>query len=82
MVVSDSDWFMMLDRNTNGWEIAEQAVKKAGGGATAVLNMTPERGGRAAARLQSIGWTVEYVPTMSDLLTFARRFSRRTYEVR
>ncbi|MBF0255912.1 MAG: VWA domain-containing protein [Gammaproteobacteria bacterium] len=82
LVISDADWFYMLNQFPDGWQVAEQAVHKAGGGATAVLNMPYRQGGaekQAIKRLQSIGWRVALVSSEAELLDFARAFARATY---
>jgi hypothetical protein len=80
LVVSDSDMFYMLDRHKEGWRIAAEAVRKAGGGGTFVLEI--ESGGHAAqiARLRDIGWNVYKVRNQEELVDFARGFSRQNYE--
>lgn len=80
LVLSDSDLFQMLDRTAGGWDIAQAAAQKAGGGATAALNLMPGSFEAQVNRLRSIGWEVEYVPSMPDLLAFARRFAQRKYQ--
>jgi hypothetical protein len=80
LLVTDGDWFTMLKREKAGWEIAEQAVARAGAGATCVLHVpSPSWVGADAGRLQAIGWNVHFVATMEDLLAFARAFSRMKY---
>jgi hypothetical protein len=82
LIISDADWFYMLDQFPRGWQIAEQALIKAGGGATAVLNLpyatgNPEQ--KAIKRLQAIGWQVALVSSEAELVDFARAFARDTY---
>ena len=82
LVISDADLFRMLDDHTNGWQVAEQAALKAGGGATAVLNL-PYQYNReensAMVRLEGIGWQVHQVSSQEQLVSFARTFARATY---
>jgi hypothetical protein len=80
LILSDSDLFLMLDRTPNGWEIVAQALQKAGGGGTVALNLPDGACPTPVARLRSLGWEVEYVPTLPDLLNFARKFAQRKYE--
>jgi len=82
LVVSDADWFYMLGEFPDGWQLAEQALAKAGGGATALLNIPYAPGigeKRAIKRLDAIGWGVHLVSTEEELVDFARSFARRTY---
>jgi hypothetical protein len=86
LVISDADLFSMLDEtgddSGNGWQVAEQAALKAGGGATAVLNL-PYRynreEGSVMARLERIGWQVHQVSSQEQMVGFARAFARATY---
>ncbi|MBK5971181.1 MULTISPECIES: hypothetical protein [Thiorhodovibrio] len=82
LVISDADLFRMLDDHPNGWQVAEQAALKAGGGATAVLNL-PYQYNReensAMVRLEGIGWQVHQVSSQEQLVSFARTFARATY---
>ncbi|EIC20343.1 hypothetical protein [Thiorhodovibrio frisius] len=82
LVISDADLFRMLDGHPNGWQVAEQAALKAGGGATAVLNL-PYQYNReensAMVRLEGIGWQVHQVSSQEQLVSFARTFARATY---
>jgi hypothetical protein len=86
LIISDADLFSMLDdyKNSdgNGWQLAEQAARRAGGGASAVLNLPYTYGsaeGSAIARLQASGWRVHRVSSQEQMLDFARAFARATY---
>ncbi len=81
LLISDSDWFLMLQQTPNGWEIARDAVAAAGGGATAVLDRCP-RAQHAASldRLASIGFEVFHLEGPASLVPFARAFAKRRYE--
>ncbi|WP_328984417.1 hypothetical protein [Thiorhodovibrio winogradskyi] len=86
LVISDADLFRMLDDYLDGardgWEVAEQAALKAGGGATAVLNLPYEYSreeGSVMARLERIGWQVHQVSSQEQMVGFARAFARATY---
>ncbi|HYE04505.1 MAG TPA: VWA domain-containing protein [Planctomycetota bacterium] len=77
LVLSDSDWFDMLDRGApDGWEVARRAAEVAGGGASAVLRLPPGSCAGPIARLESIGWSVHRVCSDEELVAFARAFSR------
>jgi hypothetical protein len=79
LVVSDSDLFHMLKEVRDAWDVAAQAIGQAGGGATAVLQMTANEYGKDVARLEGLGWTVHRVRTKEDLVVFARAFARARY---
>jgi hypothetical protein len=79
LVVSDSDLFMMLGRLKTGWDIARESVLRAGGGATAVLQLEPEHHAAPIARLRDAGWTVHPVRSMEEVVSFARAFARARY---
>ncbi|MGC4122279.1 MAG: hypothetical protein QM765_48390 [Myxococcales bacterium] len=82
IVVSDSDFFYMLKEVKNGWEIAREAAVRAGGGATAVLQIDVRSNQDDVDRLEQIGWKVHPVTDMSEVVTFAREFSRARYGMR
>jgi hypothetical protein len=82
-IITDADLFYMLGQTKGGWNIAEEAAKKAGGGATALLNIPYTLGKeeqKAIARLENCGWTIHQVSSEEELITFARAFARRTYQ--
>jgi hypothetical protein len=91
LIVTDNDIFSMLDnaqRGVSGWMIAREAVMRARGGATYVLQlpgylMAQEKAKAVVhpgcARMQQDGWSVANVNSMEDLLEFARQFSRAAY---
>jgi len=81
-IITDADLFYMLDQTQGGWRIAAESVKRAGGGATALLNIpyTPGQAEKKAiARLQDAGWSIHRVSSEEELVTFARAFARQTY---
>jgi hypothetical protein len=88
LIVTDNDIFNLLDAvvaGQLGWDVAREAVAKARGGATYVLEI-PERmrGLRQSfvsreERMQTDGWRVQHVTSMEELLDFARRFSQAAY---
>jgi hypothetical protein len=80
LVVTDSDFFYMLKEVKTGWEIAQEAVAAAGGGATLVLNIRGPRGHEPdIERLESCGWDIHYVVRWEDIVPFARAFSQKKY---
>lgn len=86
LVISDADLFSMLDEyrhgEHDGWQVAEQAARKAGGGATAVLNLpyhVSRDEGSVIARLEDSGWRVHQVSTQAEMVGLARAFARAIY---
>jgi hypothetical protein len=79
LVVSDPDFFLMLKRHEGGWDIARDAAARAGGGATAVLQLQASHYAEPIARLAASGWTVHTVTSQEDLVAFARAFARQRY---
>lgn len=80
LIVSDSDLFGEIDGTVGGWETLAEAVKNAGGGATAALNLAA----RAAyepmlQKLIAAGVEPHLVSNETQLVEFARAFARRTY---
>ena len=74
--------FQRDERGGDGWAIAAQALARARGGGTMVLNLfgKPDADLQRAQREQ--GWVVETVSSWPDLLGFARRFAKRHYQER
>ena len=94
LVISDDGVSTMFDKDeqgNSGWDVAEMALKQAGGGGTLVLNL-PEKWdhfGHSAGPLANIkrardsfGWHVHRVASWEDLVAFARQFSRLHYDQR
>ena len=79
LVVSDSDFFYMLKQVKGGWELAQAAALRAGGGATAVLELPRGSSAEDVARLTSLGWAVHCVTDMSEVVAFAAAFARTKY---
>ncbi|MGC3999534.1 MAG: hypothetical protein QM767_19665 [Anaeromyxobacter sp.] len=79
LVVSDGDLFHMLGEVRDGWQVAAEAARVAGGGATAVLQLQPERWRDDLDRLEAAGWTVHPVDSEEELVAFARAFARARY---
>lgn len=71
--------FQRDERGDDGWTVAAQALARARGGGTMVLNLpgAPDADLQRAQHEQ--GWVVEVVASWPDLLGFARRFARRHY---
>ncbi len=83
VIVTDNDIFSMLDSETNTkqthWELAEIALKNAGGHGTIVLHSNPDYSKDLVIRLKKIGWNVYYVTNEAELLKFASEFSQQNY---
>jgi hypothetical protein len=90
LVVSDNDMFTMLENKGDGrqgWDVAREAVERAGGGATFVLELPgyvrgpgwKQNSGNYIERIKEIGWNVNIVTSMEELVEFARQFCRDNY---
>jgi hypothetical protein len=79
LVVSDGDLFHMLKELRGGWDLAREAAARAGGGATAALQLNPSQWTEDLSRLRAAGWAIHPVRTMEELVAFARAFSRARY---
>lgn len=94
LVVSDDGASTMFDhdeRGASGWEVAREALDRAQGGGTLVLELpedwerVPAGGyyGAACADIRrardELGWHVYRVASWENLVSFAREFSRRRY---
>ena len=88
-LVTDFDIFASLNGTggefpgaprAGGWDIAKEALARAGGGGTIVLHADPGALSQAAPRrLMKDGWDVHAVSDLAQLLAFARAFARKTY---
>ncbi len=83
LIVTDDDIFSMLaaprsDGQTN-YDIAEQALRRAGGGGTLVLHARAEWRPQEAERLRQMGWVIHYVTDENALFDFAKAFANRFY---
>jgi hypothetical protein len=91
LVISDDGVSTMFDkdeRGNSGWDVAANALRRASGGGTFVLNL-PEKWEQYTARAgayQQIkrardeqGWQVHRVASWEELIEFARQFSRLRY---
>lgn len=83
VIVTDNDIFSMLDSDTQtkqtNWELAELALKNAGGHGTMVLHSHPDYNKDFVIRLKKMGWKVYYVTNETELLKFASEFSQQNY---
>jgi hypothetical protein len=82
LLVTDHDIFAMLDGEImkgTGWEIARDAVEKARGGGTYVLNMPQDWEKEKVARMNADEWHVAFVQDWEELMDFARAFSDANY---
>lgn len=79
LLLSDQDWFHMLETYPNGHEIAKQACEAARGGATAVLEIDPKQYRQPIKALEACGWEIHCVRKEKELLTFAKAFSQKTF---
>jgi hypothetical protein len=89
LVISDDGVSTMFDRDergTDGWQIAGQALARARGGGTMVLNLPASWESVASPAYQQIskardeqGWNVFRVSSWEDLVAFARAFSQARY---
>ena len=89
LVVSDSDIFSSLAGKSGsryGWDVAREAVAKARGGGTYVLEL-PGYEAKVGntfiypnhQRMLADGWNVSPVSSMEELVEFARTFSKASY---
>lgn len=71
--------FQRDERGGDGWTIAAQALTRARGGGTMVLNLPNEPDADLQRAQREQGWVVEAISSWPDLLGFARRFAKRHY---
>ncbi|MNU05841.1 hypothetical protein D3C72_2507940 [compost metagenome] len=73
----------MLNADTHtdqtNWELAEIALKNAGGHGTMVLHSPPDYNNDLVIRLRKMGWNIYYVTNETELLKFAAEFSQQNY---
>lgn len=93
LIVSDNDTFSMLDSDSggsNGWAVAEKALAQARGGGTFVLELPEYVRNRKWAedtdayldKICAMGWNVNIVSSMEQLIEFAKQFSHQNYSGR
>lgn len=89
MVISDDGVTTLFDpdeHKQSGWQIAAQALEKAGGGGSFVLNLyyDYEKGGGESAKILKArdkqGWQIYPVKSLEELVDFAKAFSRHHYQ--
>lgn len=92
LIVSDNDIFSMLDstaKGASGWQVAEESLERAGGGATFVLEL-PENVRSSnwsqntmgyLDRIGRIGWNLSMVSSIEELIAFARQFAHGKFGV-
>lgn len=84
LIVSDDDIFSMLQAKspTGGpnYNIAEAAIKIAGGGGTFVLHSRPQWHAADVEKLKKMGWAVHFVTDEKEMLAFARAFAGQFYK--
>lgn len=81
LIVTDSDLFYMLNETKNGWEIMREALEKAGGGGTCLLNIPSPQG--VTAQIEQLlkgGWNVSLVTNQEEMVRFAMEFARLKYD--
>jgi hypothetical protein len=83
LVVSDDGVTTMYDADEagrDGREVARHALAVAGGGATMALNLwAPIEQSPALVAMVEDGWDIHVVHDWTDMVEFARAFSRRQY---
>ena len=80
LVVSDDGVTTIFnddEEGTPGREVQAEALRRARGGGTWVLELFGTPSGIEEAR--AMGWTIEEVDDLEGLVAFARRFARATY---
>lgn len=84
LIVSDDDIFSMLQAKSpaggENFEIAEQALIRAGGGGTFVLHSRSGWHRKEVKRLQKMGWVIHFVTNEEEMVTFARAFAAQFYD--
>jgi hypothetical protein len=79
-----STMFDLDERGNSGWDVTENAIKCAGGGATMALNLSASYETTARANwmdraIVTQGWDIHLVRDFSELTDFAHAFSARQY---
>lgn len=81
LIVTDTDIFYMLDQTPGGWDIMREALEKAGGGGTCLLNIpSPYGTDKQIGQLKNIGWNVSLVSNQEEMVRFAREFAKLKYD--
>ena len=84
LVISDNGVTTMFEKDEHarsGWDVAREALEKARGGGTMVLNLFTDWQADADLLRANTeqGWQIHVVRNWEDLLTFARWFSQLKY---
>jgi len=93
LILTDTDIYSSLNEKhgkkgvqREGWQAAEEALRKAGGGGTMLLH-TPAQAAAyhkqfagEAKKLAAQGWRLAYVSDWDQVLEFARNFARQLWE--
>lgn len=82
LVISDDGVTTMFDadeRGNSGWDVARQALTAGRAGGTLVLNYRHWAKDANLQRAQREGWAIHSIGDWSELIAFAREFSRRKY---
>ena len=81
LIVTDNDIFYMLNETKTGWEIMAEALAKAGGGGTCLLNIpSPYGTDKQIGQLKDIGWNVSLVSNEEEMVRFASQFAKLKYD--
>jgi hypothetical protein len=71
----------MINETQNGWEIMGEALEKAGGGGTCLLNIPSSQGAAPQVeQLRKTGWNVSLVSNQTEMTRFAMEFARLKYD--
>ena len=84
VVISDDGVNTMLqedEEKTPGRDIVRQALARARGGCTLVLNLPGDGTFAGRDELEALGLHIHGVRAWEELVAFARSFVRRTYRV-
>lgn len=82
LIITDSDIFTMLDETKGGWELAQEARKRAGSGSYILHDPAKyARNNPRVERMKQEGWEVYFLEDWEHLIDFAREFSRRHYQM-
>jgi hypothetical protein len=84
LIISDEGVTTLFDKDelaNSGWDIARQALDKARGGGTMVLNLSGDWQRHAALKRAHAeqGWHISVVRSWDELVAFARAFSALKY---
>lgn len=84
LLLTDTDLLSSLDSQAGtGWKVADKALAAARGGGTIVMHTSDQHAKQFAAqfsRLQDQGWDIALIRDWSEIVAFARRFSKKIYQ--